>query len=98
LRAALYKRKERNSSMAIEKANLRVPTGVCFTGLKIVVMGLLLSVGWSPATSGAGECPDLQGENETTNIGQMNIGAGGKIPAIDAAIPETTKTATFAMG
>jgi hypothetical protein len=46
------------------------------TGLKIVVTGLLLSVGWGPATSWA----------------------GGEIPAIDLAIPETTQTATFAMG
>jgi hypothetical protein len=68
------------------------------TGFKIVVMGLLLSVGWGPATSGAGECPDLQGESETTKIVQMNIRAGGEIPAIDAATPETTETATFSMG
>ena len=89
--------KDRNSGTTIEKARLRVRTGVCFTGLKIVITGLLLSIGWGPATSRAGECPDLQGEAETTNIAQMHAGAG-EIPAIDAAAPEITKTATFAMG
>ena len=67
------------------------------TGFKIAVITLLLSIGLGPAAVWAGECPDLQGESETANIAQTNIGAG-EIPAIDAAAPETTKTATFAMG
>jgi hypothetical protein len=68
------------------------------TPLKIVLLGLFLLVGpWGTGALMAGETTGEEGK-DPMQISTVNPVSLETIPSIDVAAPETTKTATFAMG
>jgi hypothetical protein len=81
------------------RLNFHLKKGICLVGLKLAVLGLLLSLNlWGPGTSKASERLERRGVNEPMEISQMNTVTSTMIPPIDVSAPKTTETASFAMG